>query len=168
MYNIPLTDPVRNLISIDVSEVESIPVMTLLKWKLEMEKFVTYFVKLPRSSVIVAYSNKRIHGVYDVTVNVGHVFNRPVNTTLLESINSVYLIIPVNQLSKSNHNIFSIEENPKLTNIKKYAGELLAKMATSQEYKSYTSEELAVRAVQLASQFDMHFENYSNLILEDT
>lgn len=140
-------------------------VNTFKIWRNHCEKYKNLYVQILKSEYIysiVPDLDNKVNGIWSIGENVGFTVENLKFRGLL-NINDVYKIIPRNQMTLSNKDIFNIEISERLVSIKEYAKELYTKFLLSSEYKNVSRDVLAVKAINASNTFHESIEGYTKV-----
>jgi hypothetical protein len=136
-------------------------------WKLKLiNEFKINFYQFQHSLYILAIAGDDVvYGVWDVKDNIGYLFYKPFKIS--PSINipdDITKHIPEHHMSLGNQDIFDVNTRSEhLKSIEYEARQILQKMSISPEHRGKTPTEMVVRSIQLASEFDKQFKDFSDL-----
>lgn len=156
-------DPVRSVIDAEYSEIKSEQTELLLKWRNNLGKYVEDVTRLDNSRLILAVSNGSLFGVWDLIENKGYEFLVPISIVQKALDSNIRINTQISKLQAGTKYFFDTEHNPVLSDLKTYSRQLIKEMLVSPEYKSYSNEELVIRAIQIAQSHNQNFSDYASL-----
>lgn len=163
IFTIPVLDPVRSTIDASYSEIKSESTSLLLKWRSNMNKYVTELTRMDNSRLVLAFNGKSLFGVWDLVENQGYEFLIPVDVVTSIFNNYTRIMIPISKFQSGAKYFFDVEHNPVLADLKNYSRTILKEMLLSPEFRGSSNEELAIRAIQAAQAHNQNFNDYANL-----